>query len=177
MPRAFILLFLLATVAAADLQQDLDKLFDRTPVVADAVWTCSIRNLQTGESLYRRNPDRALIPASNQKLFVAAAALHELGPDFRSTTDFFTAGAVAGGTLPGTLVVRGHGAHAGAHHRVPDLQQLGERGPDGLRGAHRGDGLTRTLRRTTVAEVSAGHTWPHLRESESLEPGDTRSGV
>ena len=40
MPRAFILLLLLATVAAADLQQDLDELFDRTPVVADAVWTC-----------------------------------------------------------------------------------------------------------------------------------------
>lgn len=152
MPRAFILLLLLATVAAADLQQDLDELFDRTPVVADAVWTCGIRNLQTAELLYQRNLDRALIPASNQKLFVAAAALHELGPDFRSTTEFFTAGAIEDGTLHGNLVVRGNGAIVFTARYPSDLTAAERR--DILRGQV--EKLAESLRARGIRTVRGG---------------------
>lgn len=40
-------------------------------------------DLNTGEILYRRNPTRPFIPASNMKLFSDAAALMALGPDYR----------------------------------------------------------------------------------------------
>jgi D-alanyl-D-alanine carboxypeptidase/D-alanyl-D-alanine-endopeptidase (penicillin-binding protein 4) len=152
MPRAFILLLLLATVAAAGLQQDLDELFDRTPVVADAVWTCGIRNLQTGELLYRRNLGRALIPASNQKLFVAAAALHGLGPDFRSATEFFTAGAIEDGTLHGNLIVRGNGAIVFTARYPSDLTATERR--DILRG--RVEKLAESLRARGIHTVRGG---------------------
>tara|TARA_B100000809_G_scaffold150541_1_gene148030 strand:+ start:953 stop:2317 length:1365 start_codon:yes stop_codon:yes gene_type:complete len=152
MPRAFILLLFLAAVAAADLQQDLDELFDRTPVVADAVWTCGIHSLQTGELLYQRNLDRALIPASNQKLFVAAAALHELGPDFRSTTEFFTAGAIEDGTLHGNLVVRGNGAIVFTARYPSDLTAAERR--DILRGQV--EKLAESLRARGIRTVRGG---------------------
>ncbi len=40
----------------------------------------------SGRTLYQHQPDTALIPASTQKLLVAAAALTTLGPNFRFTT-------------------------------------------------------------------------------------------
>jgi D-alanyl-D-alanine carboxypeptidase/D-alanyl-D-alanine-endopeptidase (penicillin-binding protein 4) len=40
----------------------------------------------SGRMLYQHRPDTALIPASTQKLLVAAAALTTLGPNFRFTT-------------------------------------------------------------------------------------------
>jgi D-alanyl-D-alanine carboxypeptidase/D-alanyl-D-alanine-endopeptidase (penicillin-binding protein 4) len=45
-----------------------------------------VRDLQTGETLYTRDAERVLIPASNMKLLVTAAALHRLGPDYRFRT-------------------------------------------------------------------------------------------
>ena len=36
-----------------------------------------------GDVLYAREPDRALVPASNQKILTAIAALHSFGPTHR----------------------------------------------------------------------------------------------
>ncbi len=46
-----------------------------------------VRDLGTGAELFARRPDRRLVPASNQKLYVTAGALLELGPDARLRTE------------------------------------------------------------------------------------------
>jgi len=43
-------------------------------------------SLDDGRVIYQRNADKLFLPASNMKLFTAAAALDLLGPEFRFTT-------------------------------------------------------------------------------------------
>src|SRR5690606_30106171 len=43
-------------------------------------------DLATGETLFGRNEERLLLPASNMKLFTSALALTTLGPDYRIVT-------------------------------------------------------------------------------------------
>lgn len=62
------------------------------------------------EPTYTWKPDAAMIPASNQKLYTAAAALLELGPDYAPTTDYYRLGPIRKGRLDGDLLIRGHGA-------------------------------------------------------------------
>jgi D-alanyl-D-alanine carboxypeptidase/D-alanyl-D-alanine-endopeptidase (penicillin-binding protein 4) len=69
-----------------------------------------VRDLQTGETLYRRGSERVLIPASNMKLLVSAAALHRLGPDYRFRTRVWMRGTLLpDGTLRGDLILQGLG--------------------------------------------------------------------
>ncbi len=56
-----------------------------------------------------RNPDLAVIPASNQKLPVAAAALERLGADHRYTTKVVAPSLAAGGVVAGDLFLVGGG--------------------------------------------------------------------
>ena len=64
---------------------------------------------RTGETLYARNADRLLIPASNAKVFVLGAALSRLGPGATFRTEALAAGPIDGGALRGPLVLRGSG--------------------------------------------------------------------
>jgi serine-type D-Ala-D-Ala carboxypeptidase/endopeptidase (penicillin-binding protein 4) len=57
--------------------------------------------------VFTTGADEALLPASTQKLFLAAAALRRLGPDFRFRTDVVAAGRVGDGLLDGDLVILG----------------------------------------------------------------------
>jgi D-alanyl-D-alanine carboxypeptidase/D-alanyl-D-alanine-endopeptidase (penicillin-binding protein 4) len=66
-------------------------------------------DLATGRTLFARNPSRALIPASNQKLAVAYAALAVLGPAHRIETAVYGEGALVGPTWRGDLVLKGFG--------------------------------------------------------------------
>jgi D-alanyl-D-alanine carboxypeptidase/D-alanyl-D-alanine-endopeptidase (penicillin-binding protein 4) len=69
-----------------------------------------VRDLQTGETLYRRDSERVLIPASNMKLLVTAAALHRLGPEYRFRTRVWMRGTLTpDGVLHGDLVLQGLG--------------------------------------------------------------------
>lgn len=63
---------------AADLRADLDAIL-ADPSVADA--GVVVLDPATGEELYSRDADTPYVPASNMKLFTAAAALEVLGPD------------------------------------------------------------------------------------------------
>ena len=61
-----------------------------------------------GVEVGAHNPDLAVIPASNQKLVVAAAALEVLGPDYTFITDVQAAG-VDAGVVAGDLYLVGGG--------------------------------------------------------------------
>ena len=75
----------------------------------DAFWGIAVRDLETGEMLYARNPDKGFLPASNQKLITTATALDALGSTYRYETTLHFDGSVRDSTLRGDLVVRGSG--------------------------------------------------------------------
>lgn len=80
------------------------------PALRHATVAVLVRSLRDNRVLYERNADLALVPASNQKLITAGAALFRLGPGFRFRTDLLRTGAVdAKGVLRGDLVLRGTG--------------------------------------------------------------------
>ena len=62
-----------------------------------------------GEQIGERNADIAVIPASNQKLLVAAVALEQLGADFSYTTTVEAAAAPVQGVIAGDLYLVGGG--------------------------------------------------------------------
>lgn len=62
-----------------------------------------------GPTIFERNADSAMIPASTQKIYIAGAALAELGVDARFTTEVLASGPFDGSTLRGDLVLRASG--------------------------------------------------------------------
>ncbi len=117
---ATVLVLLLVTLAAARgpaapaqpaeaaLGRTLDALVSGT-MVDDAHWGISVTDTETGAVLYARNASKNFMPASNAKIFTAAAALSLLGPDYRYETRLYASGPVEGGVLRGNLIVRGSG--------------------------------------------------------------------
>ncbi len=69
----------------------------------------SVLDARTGAVVYARRSTSAGMPASNAKILTAVAALHELGPDYRFTTDVVRRGSVRGGVLEGDLYLVGRG--------------------------------------------------------------------
>ncbi|QLQ39548.1 D-alanyl-D-alanine carboxypeptidase/D-alanyl-D-alanine endopeptidase [Micromonospora robiginosa] len=63
----------------------------------------------TGRTLYDRNGNRRLVPASNTKLLTSTAAMELLGPGHRFTTDVSAGGPRRAGLLSGDLYLRGGG--------------------------------------------------------------------
>jgi D-alanyl-D-alanine carboxypeptidase len=112
MPRvsaSFALFLVLSLLRAQSLQAEIDALLN-------VVWLrygyCGVvvRDLQTGETLYKRDSERMLIPASNMKLLVTAAALHRLGPEYRFRTRVWMRGTLTpDGVLHGDLILQGLG--------------------------------------------------------------------
>lgn len=76
---------------------------------AGALWGIEVTNLQTGERLFRHNPEHLFTPASNAKLLTAAAALRRLGSSYRYNTGLYVDGPIRNGVLRGNLIVRGSG--------------------------------------------------------------------
>ncbi|RKF25603.1 D-alanyl-D-alanine carboxypeptidase/D-alanyl-D-alanine-endopeptidase [Micromonospora globbae] len=68
-----------------------------------------VADVATGQTLYDRNGDRRLVPASNTKLLTSTAAMALLGPDHRFTTDVRTSGKRRAGVVSGNLYLRGGG--------------------------------------------------------------------
>jgi D-alanyl-D-alanine carboxypeptidase/D-alanyl-D-alanine-endopeptidase (penicillin-binding protein 4) len=66
-------------------------------------------DLETGETIFSEHGNLPLVPASNQKLAVAYAALVTLGPTFRFETDVLGRGEQDGTIWRGSLVLVGHG--------------------------------------------------------------------
>jgi D-alanyl-D-alanine carboxypeptidase/D-alanyl-D-alanine-endopeptidase (penicillin-binding protein 4) len=94
--------------AVVELRRDLDAVFS-APIMSRGVWGVDIRSLDTGESLYRLNADKLMMPASNMKIVTMASAANALGWDHRFATTLETSAPLVNGVLQGDLIVRGTG--------------------------------------------------------------------
>ncbi len=112
MPRistSFALFLVLSTLHAQSIRAEIDALLN-VEWLRYGYCGVVVRDLQTGETLYRRDAEHVLIPASNMKLLVTAAALHRLGPDYRFRTRVWMRGTLLpDGTLQGDLILQGLG--------------------------------------------------------------------
>ncbi len=85
-------------------------------------WGILVVDRKTGQTIYERNADLFFAPASVTKLFSTAAALVELGPNFRFQTPLVRRGEVdVKGTLHGDVILVAQG----------DLAMGGRTGPEG----------------------------------------------
>ncbi len=85
--------------------------FPATQALADKgfVVGAQARLLDSGESLGSIAPDQQMTPASVSKLYTAAAALKQWGPQKRFTTELRSAGTIVDGVLKGDLILDGGG--------------------------------------------------------------------
>ncbi len=79
------------------------------PSLANAHIGIYIESLKDGQVVFENNPFKLMIPASNLKLFTTAAALVNLGPQFRYSTPIFANGSQTDSVLKGDLIVKGSG--------------------------------------------------------------------
>jgi D-alanyl-D-alanine carboxypeptidase/D-alanyl-D-alanine-endopeptidase (penicillin-binding protein 4) len=93
---------------ASALGTDLDSLL-ANPELAGAESGLVVRNVDTGATLYSRQGDSLLVPASNMKLVTSATAMDLLGPDYTFDTAVRYTGTLSGGTLNGDLYLKGYG--------------------------------------------------------------------
>ena len=91
-----------SSAMATNLQSAVDTIINHVdPAINMGV---VVVDLNTGETLYQRNPTRAFVPASNMKLFSDAAALMALGPDYRFRSQLTTdAPILEKGVLKGSI--------------------------------------------------------------------------
>ncbi len=126
----------------SELTSELDRVFSR-PEFANAYWGVVIRSLDTGKYWYLRNENKGFMPASNMKLFTTAAALVELGPDFRFETRLLSRGSVQDSVLKGDLIIQGGGDPSlGGRYYDDRITHVFEVWADTLasRGIHRVEG-------------------------------------
>lgn len=111
---AVVLVFGLPAAANADsasttgLGQDLDSLLANAELTGGDVGLV-VLNADTGATLYSKQADNLLLPASNEKLVTSAAAMNVLGPNYTFTTSVSSTGGVSGSTLSGSLYLKGTG--------------------------------------------------------------------
>jgi len=73
-------------------------------------WGVMVVSLSTGDTLFARDADELLLPASTMKLYTAALAFERFGPAHQFRTDVLRDGFIAAdGTLEGNLYLRGAG--------------------------------------------------------------------
>lgn len=93
-----------------------------TPGFENAHWGVLVVDRKTGETVFERNPDQLFGTASTAKLFSVAAALADLGADYRFQTPVARRGEVdENGTLRGDLILVAKG----------DMAMGGRTGPEG----------------------------------------------
>lgn len=96
-------------------------------------WGVMVVSLTTGDTLFSREADELLLPASTMKLYTAALAFERFGPAHQFRTDILRDGFVANdGTLEGNLYLKGAGDPAlGARYArwnngVPPMQSMAD---------------------------------------------------
>jgi serine-type D-Ala-D-Ala carboxypeptidase/endopeptidase (penicillin-binding protein 4) len=86
-------------------------------------------DLATGQTLFARNPDTPLAPASNEKLTVTFTALQELGTTYRFRTEVLARGRQDGPVWRGDVYLKGFGdptlTSLGLEHLAAQLRLAG----------------------------------------------------
>lgn len=135
------------------------------PKLAQARVSFIAADVPTGEIIYQRNANLSLVPASNAKLALTAAALLLLGPDYRFHTNVYAGGPVeADGIIAGPLLVAGSAdptADAGIFHSLAaELAKRGYRSAGGLlvnRAVTASRGDSAAVSRQRLVEALAKH--------------------
>lgn len=110
-----------STRAAEPLEARVEEVL-KAPGYQAGHWGLLVVDAKTGRTVYEKNADQLFCPASVTKLFSSAAALVDLGGDYRFQTPVVRRGKVdEDGTLRGDLILIGRG----------DLCLGGRTGPDG----------------------------------------------
>ena len=94
--------------AIVQLQRDLDARL-AAAALDQGTWGVVVQSLARGETLYTRNAQKLLMPASNMKIVTLAAAAERLGWDFSFETRLVAGGSIDERFLNGDLIVVGHG--------------------------------------------------------------------
>jgi PBP4 family serine-type D-alanyl-D-alanine carboxypeptidase len=101
-------LLLAGTARADELSSTIAQVLAEKPH-ANARVGVHVVALGSGRVVYARRADETFIPASNQKLVTGAAALVELGTEYRFETRLIGHGTLQNGTLHGDLVLQAGG--------------------------------------------------------------------
>lgn len=89
--------------------QELTELLESEEILVGAIAGVSVRSADTGELVYEYNSGIRLRPASNMKLLTAAAALSQLGENYRFATEVWIDGKREGKILKGNVYLKGKG--------------------------------------------------------------------
>lgn len=96
-------------VAIRSLRATLDGLFS-TSAYQKSTESVKVYSITSGKTLYEKNPEKPLTPASNTKLFSTNAAFYSLRKDGKLKTEVRATGQLApNGTLTGDLYIVGRG--------------------------------------------------------------------
>jgi len=93
---------------ASSMVKRLDRLIAREPLAEGTVGMLVVR-ASDGATVYSRGADRAMIPASNQKILTSVATLSRFGPSHRFTTRIWSNAEPDTNGLVGQLLVEGGG--------------------------------------------------------------------
>jgi D-alanyl-D-alanine carboxypeptidase/D-alanyl-D-alanine-endopeptidase (penicillin-binding protein 4) len=106
---AFLVIIPLSSARAADLHQDLTRLLD-IPCLKEGEVGLRVADVADEKVLFDSGGEKLLIPASNVKLVLAAAALSALGPTYSFPTEILSdRPPSAAGALSGNLYLKGYG--------------------------------------------------------------------
>jgi D-alanyl-D-alanine carboxypeptidase/D-alanyl-D-alanine-endopeptidase (penicillin-binding protein 4) len=127
---AALALSLAGSAAAQGISEGLDAAL-RNRALRDARIGVLVVAQEDGRVLYERLPDRALTPASNQKILTAIAALSAFGPAHRFVTEIYADAPPDAEGAVGVLAIRGSGDPALTSEQywrlAADLRLLGVR--------------------------------------------------
>ncbi|MBP8275245.1 MAG: D-alanyl-D-alanine carboxypeptidase/D-alanyl-D-alanine-endopeptidase, partial [Acidobacteria bacterium] len=97
-----------STNAPEHLRGDLDAIF-ADPALSRGMISARIDSLRTGETIYAKNADKLVMPASNMKILTMTVAAETLGWNFTYQTKLEAVGQISDGVLNGDLIVVGGG--------------------------------------------------------------------
>jgi D-alanyl-D-alanine carboxypeptidase/D-alanyl-D-alanine-endopeptidase (penicillin-binding protein 4) len=120
--------------ATTDLTARIDRLLEQAPLARASVGIY-VERASDGAVIFARGEDRLLIPASNQKILTALAALERFGPVHRFSTRIFAPEAIGADGTVAELLVEGGGDPAMNSEDwwrlAADLRRAGLRGVRG----------------------------------------------
>jgi D-alanyl-D-alanine carboxypeptidase/D-alanyl-D-alanine-endopeptidase (penicillin-binding protein 4) len=112
---AFLLFLLFSLNKIANAQSLASKLesayskFASSQQLKYATVSFSVLNNRSGKTIFSKNENTGLAPASTLKVITSATALDLLGEDFTFKTNVFYRGEIINGTLNGDLIIKGSG--------------------------------------------------------------------